>query len=179
MAPPKNTDAPPAPEAGVVAIKRSITINAPKERVWEILTDFSKYNEWDPFARDMMLTDKSKKPLNDQTLAPGKHLIISFCMPPSLTAQPKPAFELITHVDHTAHRIAWRNVDMPAWLLWGDRWQTVEDDGSGGARYECYEVFGGLFAYVVRWFMKGHLEEAFEALGKTLKERAENPKAEV
>ncbi|WP_143960067.1 SRPBCC domain-containing protein [Litoribacter populi] len=30
-------------------IKTEITINAPKEKVWGILTDFEKYYQWNPF----------------------------------------------------------------------------------------------------------------------------------
>ncbi|KZT22978.1 hypothetical protein NEOLEDRAFT_573125 [Neolentinus lepideus HHB14362 ss-1] len=175
MAPPKDTSAPPSPSVGVFSITRTVIIEAPRERIWGILLDFPKYNEWNPFARGQSLVDKSKKPLGDQTPAPGKYLLISFSMPPTLdpSVKPKPAFEYITNVDHANYRVSWRNVDMPAWLLWADRWQSLTEEGDGKVKYETFEVFGGILAYVVKWFMSGHLEEAFEAMGKGLKERAE------
>ncbi|TFK48240.1 hypothetical protein OE88DRAFT_1664710 [Heliocybe sulcata] len=175
MAPPKDTSAPPTSNVGVFSITRSTTIEAPREKIWGIVLDFPKYKDWNPFARGQSLVDKSKKPLEDQTPAPGKHLLISFNMPPTLDAsvQSKHAFEYVTNVDHANYRISWRNVDMPAWLLWADRWQTLEEEADGKVKYTTFEVFGGIMAYIVKWFMRGHLEEAFEAMGKGLKERAE------
>ena len=34
-------------------IKTSIHINATKEKVWEILMDFEKYPEWNPFIKSI------------------------------------------------------------------------------------------------------------------------------
>lgn len=33
----------------VMKIRTEIIINAPKEKVWDILTDFDKYQQWNPF----------------------------------------------------------------------------------------------------------------------------------
>jgi uncharacterized protein YndB with AHSA1/START domain len=31
-------------------IERSVAINAPADRVWEVLVDFTHYPEWNPFV---------------------------------------------------------------------------------------------------------------------------------
>lgn len=33
------------------ALERSILIDAPREKVWEIVSDLNRYNEWNPYAR--------------------------------------------------------------------------------------------------------------------------------
>lgn len=88
------------------------------------------------------------------------------------------AFEIITTVDHASYRLAWRNLTAPGFLLGAERWQAlsvVESDGAGTekTKYETIEVFTGLLAYVVKFFLKSGLDAGFEAMGQDLKKRAE------
>lgn len=32
-------------------VERSVLINAPREKVWQIVSDLNRYNEWNPYAR--------------------------------------------------------------------------------------------------------------------------------
>jgi hypothetical protein len=34
-------------------LNTTIEIDAPAETVWEVLTDFSRYNQWNPFIRSI------------------------------------------------------------------------------------------------------------------------------
>lgn len=67
---------------------------------------------------------------------------------------------------------------MPRWVLCGERWQCLTVVGGEGVegertRYESRQVFGGLFAWWMRWVMREKLDGCFEAMGEALKERAE------
>ncbi|EPQ55908.1 hypothetical protein GLOTRDRAFT_116062 [Gloeophyllum trabeum ATCC 11539] len=177
MSPSRSPDVPPSPEEGVFSITRSTVINAPREKVWNVLLDFPKYSEWNPFVRAQTIVDRSKKPLPDQTPAAGKYLLMSTHIPPTMGPgsgmQRQSAFEIITHVDNENFRVAWRNIAAPAWILWAERWQTLTDAGEGKTRYQTTEVFGGLAAYIVKWLFGEKLKFSFEEMGRALKERSE------
>jgi len=85
----------------------------------------------------------------------------------------------VTVLDHENHRVAWRTTGiLPRWMLDAERWQmiTVEEDGEGGeakCKYESYEVFKGILAYVVRWFVGKELKMGVNAMAEGLKARAE------
>lgn len=68
------------------AIRTEIIINAPKEKVWEILTDFKKYPQWNPFIievqgeavagirlRNTMLNGESKMVFKPKVLKVEKY----------------------------------------------------------------------------------------------------------
>ena len=82
--------------------------------------------------------------------------------------------EIITHLDSDSFRFAWRFATPARWLITAERWQVVRDDGPGGQTvYETCEFFGGLLAYLVRFFLGTKLQAAFDAMSRALKERAE------
>lgn len=55
-------------------IKTSITINAKPEKVWEVLTNFSEYSNWNPFIRsiegDVKVGEKVKVNFEKMTFKP-------------------------------------------------------------------------------------------------------------
>ncbi|KAG6836981.1 hypothetical protein H0H93_016934 [Arthromyces matolae] len=170
---------PPQAETGVFSVSSSILIDAPPEKVWSIILDFPSYEEWNPFVRGQTITDKSGNPLPDQTPAEGKYLLIApVHLPPTMGEpgwfQKQSAWEIITTVDHENHRVAWRNIALPTYLLWAERWQavTVVD---GKTKYESTEVFGGIVAYLVKFFMREKLVLGFNAQAEGLKKQAEKP----
>lgn len=81
--------------------------------------------------------------------------------------------EQITHVDHVEHRIAWKYVSLPRWILDATRWQwlTAQD---GKIKYESLEVFKGIAAYPTKWLYYGGLMQGVGEMGRCLKERAES-----
>ncbi|KII90105.1 hypothetical protein PLICRDRAFT_40307 [Plicaturopsis crispa FD-325 SS-3] len=167
---------PPRATDGVFAVQATALIDAPREKVWSVLLDFPSYTEWNPFVREQMIVDKSKKRLDDQTPAEGKYLHITRVhIPPTMdhVRFPSSAFEMITTVDHENYRVAWINLAAPKWILNAERWQslTVTDDGK--TKYETIEVFGGIFAYLVKFFVGAGLNKGFHEAGQALKRRSE------
>lgn len=83
--------------------------------------------------------------------------------------------EILTHVDSDSFRFAWRFATPARWLINAERWQVLRDDGPGGKAtvYETWEFFGGLLAYLIRFFLGAKLQVSFDAMSRALKERAE------
>lgn len=110
----------------------------------------------------------------------GQHLLMKVHIPPTMsdTSKYQKTEEIITHVDHEEFRVAWKYATLPKWLLGAERWQCLSslpspDGGKEMTKYETREVFSGPLAYIVKWFMRKGLEEAFAAMGDALKARSE------
>src|SRR2546428_3965776 len=58
-------------------ISAEIEIEAPPERVWEVLTDFAKFPEWNPFIRQMSGEVRTGAQLHVQ-LGPTGGRVMSF-----------------------------------------------------------------------------------------------------
>ncbi|KDQ55901.1 hypothetical protein JAAARDRAFT_313538 [Jaapia argillacea MUCL 33604] len=170
-----NNQASPHDAGGVVAVSASTIIDSPRDNVWRVLLDFPSYGEWNPFVRAQAIVNADKTPCQDPTPAEGKHLLIYANIPPTMDKTPsKPsAFEIITLVDNENYRISWRNIDFPSKLLVANRWQTLSEVEGGKTKYETTEVFNGLAAYYIRWFLAKDLQKSFDAFAEGLKMRSE------
>ncbi|KAK0189594.1 hypothetical protein F5146DRAFT_1051585 [Armillaria mellea] len=169
---------PPSSSNGVFAVSGSAIIDAPIEIVWKNLLDFEGYKEWNPFVRDQKITDSSRNILPDQTLAEGKYVHIRLVhLTPSLEDvafyNRSSAFVVCTALDHDNHRVAWRTT-LPRWLLDAERWQSCTVESRGKVKYESIEVFNGVFAYFVRFFVGQKLINGVGAMAKGLKAKLEN-----
>ncbi|KAH8112063.1 hypothetical protein DFH11DRAFT_1546044 [Phellopilus nigrolimitatus] len=130
-------------------------------------------------VRAMTIVNASKQADAEQTLVEGKHLLMKCHVPPSTNdaappRRPQCPFERVTVVDAAQHRLAWVNIDYPAWALRAERWQTLTVLDGGRTRYETWEVFGGILAYAVKWFVGKPLRESFDAFADGLKTRSES-----
>ncbi|KAI0651198.1 hypothetical protein C8Q79DRAFT_18231 [Trametes meyenii] len=168
---------PPPSYNGPFTVNATVTIDAPIDKVWEILLDFPKYTEWNPFVRSQVITDKDKKPFDDQTAAEGKYLLMTVHIPATFdnSASPQTPFELITHVQPDIYRVAWKNL-LPSWLIRAERWQALSTTEDGKTLYETREVFAGVGAYAIKLFIAKNLEKSFEAMAEALKKCAEEHK---
>lgn len=129
-------------------------------------------------SRGQTIVDKAKNPLRDQTPAEGQYLLIApVHLPPTMGEpgyfQKQSAFERISAVDHDNYRVAWVNIALPRFLLSAERWQAVSVTEDGKTKYETTEVFGGIVAYLVKFFMYEKLVLGFNAQAEGLKKRAE------
>ncbi|KAF8468121.1 hypothetical protein DFH94DRAFT_777227 [Russula ochroleuca] len=165
--------------SSVFTIRSSISIDAPKERVWDVLLDFASYKEWNPYIRTQeIVSDLDKTPLLSQTAAPGRRIRLRLHVPPTMndaSTKGSTAEEILTHVDGVSFRLAWRFATPARWLINAERWQILRNGGPGDQRtvYETWEYLGGLLAYVIRFFMRTKLQDSFDAMSHALKERAE------
>jgi hypothetical protein len=81
---------------------------------------------------------------------------------------------IVTAVDYTNQRLAWRLAGTPRWLLASERWQALSLTADGCTRYETVEAFKGVAAYVVKWWVGAKIEDGFRAMAEGLKRRAED-----
>ncbi|KAF8901018.1 hypothetical protein CPB84DRAFT_1708650 [Gymnopilus junonius] len=187
-----NSHLPPVLSEHVFHVHSSVLIDAPREKVWDILMDFSSYEKWHcyiflsitlicPCRRHMTVTDRKAVPLEDQTIAEGKSIQVVANMEPSLSepsyANRGNAFVVVSHFEPENYRVAWKSDMYPSFLLATERWQILTvDEVTGKTKYENFEVFDGILAYFVKFFVGAKLAKGFVAAGESLKAHAEEMK---
>jgi len=143
--------------------------------------DLPSYKEWNTFVRFMKVTNREKLPLEDQTIAEGKNMQIVVSMMPTLS-EPRyidrgNAFVVVSTYDPENYRVAWKADMLPSFLLNTERWQTLTvDEATGHTKYETFEFFGGILAYITKFMVGSKLAVCFQAAADSLKKRAEETK---
>ncbi|KAJ7607433.1 hypothetical protein FB45DRAFT_948315 [Roridomyces roridus] len=173
----------PSLKPGVFTVSDSILIDAPIEKVWEVLMDFGRYHEWNAFVRGQTLITPTGTPLPSQTPTAGLRMRVSpVHLPPTMGepgwGQSHSTVVRITTVDEEGYRASWvtEGSDMFRWMLDCERWQvltTEEVEGRTRTKYESVEVFRGPVAYVVWMFTGGNLRKGVSAMAEGLKRHAE------
>ena len=141
-------------------IHTEIEINAPAEKVWQVLTDFAAYPEWNPFVR---------RGEGEVSVGARLHVYIqpsggkgmSF-RPTVLVADPNREFRWLGHL--------W----LPG-LFDGEHSFVIEPLGDGRVRFVQRERFGGLLVPLLSKMLDGDTRRGFEEMNRALKLRAESP----
>jgi uncharacterized protein YndB with AHSA1/START domain len=139
-----STDAP-------VSSKREIDIAAPAEVVWEVLTNFDRWPQWNPEVKSMSW---------DGPLAPGSMF--------RWKAGPGTIVSTLEEVDR------------PRYVRWRGRTMTIAaihewlfQDRDGGTHVETNESFSGGLARLLRRTLQKQLDRALEEGLEHLKREAE------
>src|SRR5262249_46655553 len=122
---------------GMKEIHTEIEIHVPAERVWQVLTDFAAYPQWNPFIRRIEGEIKVGARLQ-VFVQPSGGKGMSF-RPTVLTAEPNREFRWLGHLG-------------VAGLFDGEHSFTVEPLGEDLVRFVQSERFGGLFRRCSRRF---------------------------
>jgi len=125
-----------------------------------------------------VISEHDKTPLLSQIAAPGRRIRLRLHVPPTMNdaeSKASTAEEILTCVDATSFRLAWRFATPARWLINAERWQILRDGGRDGEKtvYETWEFFGGLLAYVIWFFMSAKLQSSFDAMSHALKDKVE------
>ena len=138
-------------------LRTEITIDAPPERVWEILMDLEHYPEWNPFVTSARGTPEVGQRLVNRLEEPsGRAMTIK----PTVTARDEGAvFEWLGHlgvrgVFDGRHRFEVRPAD-------------------GGTHFRQDEYFSGVLVRPLRKSLDTGTLRGFEVMNQALKERAE------
>lgn len=110
----------------------SATIDASPERVWAILTDSSRYPEWDSGVISI-----------DGTIAPGERIAIVS------EVNPKRAFRAEVEELAAAERMVW-GAGMPLGLFRGERTFTLSRRTDGGTDFDMRERFSGPMLVLIK-----------------------------
>jgi hypothetical protein len=133
----------------------AITIGAPAESIWSILTDASGYPIWNSTVEK--ITGR---------IAPGEKVTVHAKVTPGR------AFPLTVTAFEPARRMVWTG-GMPLGLFTGTRTFTVTPQPDGSVAFAMREEFSGLLAPLITRSIPD-LRPAFDAFAGDLKRRAES-----
>ena len=137
-------------------VHTEIEIDAPAERVWQILTDFDHWSEWNPFLYRAI--GKAEQ---------GEHVELFFER--SGTKEVK-LNSTITKLDPEREWV-WKYPVIWSALFQGEHSFAVEKIDENRVRFSQHEVFTGLLVPI--FLKEAETISGFETMDKALKARAE------
>jgi hypothetical protein len=137
-------------------IRTEIDIGAGPLRVWQVLTDFEKYPEWNPFIRQI-----------DGQPVEGAKLRIHITTPAGAKREYSPKVTRVV----AERELRWLG-KMPG-LLSGEHIFSIEPVGDNSVRLVHREVFGGLLTSFFGSSLDTDVKKGFEEMNAALKKRAE------
>ena len=138
-------------------IQTSIEIAASPSRVWEVLTDFPRHSEWNPFITSI-----------SGPLVPGEKLKVRI-EPPGKGAM---TFNPTVLVVEPGRELRWKGKVLVGGLFDGEHCFRLEQSARG-TRLEQRERFTGMLVPLLSGAF-GPTEQGFVAMNKQLKRRAES-----
>jgi hypothetical protein len=139
-------------------IKTEIAINASPAKVWEILTDFEDYPNWNPFIKSVTGPVRA-----------GNSVTIRVEPPEASGMTFKPmilAFE-------PRRELRWLGKLLFTGLFDGEHKFELLDAGNGTSRFIQSEEFKGILVPLFKKQLNNNTKRGFEAMNKKLKELAE------
>lgn len=104
------------------SIDRQVSINAPAATVWEVITDFARYGEWNPFVLQCRTTLKPGEPID---------------MRVQLMSKPQQQREYIKSCDE-GRGFAYSMKPFPLAALSSYRSHAIQADGEGRCSYHSH-----------------------------------------
>ncbi len=138
-------------------LKTEIEINAPAERVWNILTDADQFSQWNPFIHELK-----------GILSPGEKLEVVLGAP----GQSKMTFKPEVLVFDQAKEFRWIGKLFVKGLFDGEH--IFELQQRGEKTYLIHrEEFTGILVPLFKGMLEKETKPGFELMNQALKERAE------
>jgi hypothetical protein len=139
----------------VKEVRTEIEINAGPEKVWKILFDFEKYEQWNPFIN--RISGQAKQ---------GSRIEIHIETPAGKKRRYEP---VITKID-PERELRWVG---KSWVLNGEHIFTIEQLEQGRVRFVQREVFDGLLTGFFGKSLDADIKQGLEKMNAALKERVE------
>lgn len=134
-------------------------IRAPQQRVWEVLTDFAGYKQWNRFTYDVVL----------ERFEVGKEFTFTVNMTSWYQRRQR---ERIVRIE-PPWLIAW---GLPApqnrWLN-ATRYQVITPQGNDSVHYQTWETFTGLLVPMLKMSVFGMVQRGFDLCARDLKAHCE------
>jgi hypothetical protein len=141
-------------------LQAEVEVQASPERVWDVLTDFAAYSQWNPFMVQAAGQAVPGSRLELRMRLPGRRA--TTFRPQVLEAEP-------------ARRLRWLGRLFVPGLFDGEHRFTVEPAGPGRVRVMQHEAFRGLLAPLLLAFIAEPTLEGFHQMNQALQARAEEP----
>jgi hypothetical protein len=135
-----------------------IDISASAERVWELLTDFASYPQWNPFIRHISGEPTTGERLKVRLEPPESRGIT--LRPKVLTAEPN-------------HQLRWLGHLLVPGLLDAEHSFIIRSLEEDRVRFVHTEAFRGLLVPLFARSLDNSTLRGFEEMNRALKERAE------
>ena len=140
-------------------LKTDIDINAPKNKVWDILVDFENYPKWNPFIKSIRGDLKVRNRLEVIIQLPGSK---KFRLTPKVASCKQ------------FHRFSWLGSVFIYGLFDGHHIFELEENGDRGCTLIHKEEFSGILVPLLWKKLKPKTREGFELMNRSIKELAEN-----
>jgi hypothetical protein len=140
-------------------LSAQVDIHATPDRVWEVLTDFAAYPEWNPFITQASGSARVGERLTNRMQPVGARGV-NF-RPTVLQADP-------------GHRLRWLGRLLVPGIFDGEHTFTIEPLGDGQVRLVQHENFSGVLVPLMARSLDRHTLPAFELMNQALKRRAEH-----
>jgi hypothetical protein len=140
------------------SIRSEIDIDAPAARVWDLLTDFAAYPDWNPFIRRA-----------EGVLAEGEQLRLLFQIPDGMRMKIRP--RLITVVEQA--EIRWLGHLAVPGLFDGDHRFLLTPLDAGTTRLVQEETFRGALVPIFGGWIGAGARRGFAAMNRAAKMRLE------
>jgi len=139
-------------------IKTEILINASPERVWNILTDFEKYPNWNPFIKSISGNVKVGNNIKARLEPPGSQ---------GMTINPK-----VLALDINKE-FRWKGHLLFPGLFDGEHKFELIDNKNGTTIFKHSEKFGGILIPLFRKMLDINTTNGFKLMNEKLKELSE------
>lgn len=136
-----------------------VEIDAPQALVWDVLVDYARYPEWNPYTVRV-----------DTELSVNADVVLHLPDP----ANPGSTFTTteVMRVIEAPHHLQYDTADnLPGIFAVRDQW--VEDLGDGRSSYRTTDAFSGEFALVAFDLQGSWVKAGFDAVAHAIKARAE------
>lgn len=139
-------------------VRAEVEVDAPVERVWEVLTDLAAYPDWNPFTRRV-----------ESSLEPGAPVHLHTRLRRERLAH---RVEFVTAIEPPT-RLCWGAHIGARFLLLAERCQVLTRLDGGRTRYVTEDTISGLLTPLVMTFWGEPMRRGFSEMALALKARAE------
>jgi hypothetical protein len=142
-------------------LQAEVEVHGSAEQVWEVLTDFAAYHEWNPFIVQAAGTAEA-----------GQRLVLHMRLTSrSMTLRPQ-----VLEAD-PGRTLRWLGRVLIPGLFDGEHHFTIEPAGPGRVRLTQHEEFRGLLAPLMLAMIAKPTLASFDRMNQALKTRVEQPAA--
>lgn len=140
------------------AINHTLTVNAPMETVWRVISDLDAYGEWNPFVVACDSTLEVNSPIKMQV-----KIVPFFAFPQKETI-----------FSHDPSRQLSYGISLPFNALSSVRSHKVEVLTPGVTEYRSTFELSGWLSPLVKWMLKSRLKKGFDGMAEGLQVRSES-----
>ncbi|MDQ4050292.1 MAG: SRPBCC domain-containing protein [Thermoproteota archaeon] len=141
-------------------IRSEIEIDSNPESVWEILTDFASYDQWNPFINRIVGLPRRGEKIDIHIETPGR--------------KKRKYSPTITKVEE-GRELRWAGKSSLPGFLNAEHIFIIEETQPGHVRFIQREVFDGLLTLLIRKGFDTDVRQGFAEMNEALKKRVEQP----